>query len=154
MKIPDVGKDRYAGYKSGLNSHGIKLNENLVFRGNYSFESGAQGADYFLSLKKTPTAIICANDTMAIAATRKIIQYGLNVPDDISIIGFDDITVAAQIHPALTTVSAPIDKIAELALNMLISQMQNKEIDNKHIALPAKLVIRDTCTSVRKVIAA
>jgi DNA-binding LacI/PurR family transcriptional regulator len=154
LEDSDVGKDRYAGYKSGLNTHGIKLNEELVYRGNYSFESGAQGADYFLSLKKTPTAIICANDTMAIAATRKIIQYGLNVPEDISVIGFDDITVASQIHPALTTVSAPIDKIAELAFNMLISQIQNKEIDNKHIALPARLIIRDTCTSVKKVIAA
>ena len=149
LEDSDVGKDRYAGYKSGLNTHGIKLNENLVFRGNYSFESGAEGADYFLSLKKTPTALICANDAMAIAATRKIIQYGLNVPEDISVIGFDDITVASQIHPPLTTISAPIDEIAERALNMLIGQIQNKEFNNKHVALPAKLVIRDTCTSVK-----
>ena len=90
---------------------------------------------------------------MAIAAIRKITQGGLNVPDDISIIGFDDIEVASQIHPAFTTVSAPVDRIAELAVNMLVSRIQNKEIDNKHIALPAKLVTRSNCADVKDTIA-
>jgi len=154
LEDSDVGKDRYAGYVSGLTTHGLKLNEKLVYKGNFSFESGLEGADYFLSLKKPPTAIICANDSMAIAALGKITQDGLTVPDDISIIGFDDIAVASHIHPPLTTISAPIDKIAEHAVNMLISQIQNKEIDNKHLALPAKLVRRNTCSDVKETIAA
>jgi len=154
LEDSDVGKDRYAGYLSGLTSHGLKLNKKLLFKGNFSYESGLEGAGYFLSLKNPPTAIICANDSMAIAALGKITQDGLTVPDDISIIGFDDIAVASQIHPPLTTISAPIDKIAELAVNMLISQIQNKEIDNKHIALPAKLVRRNTCADVKDTIAA
>ena len=57
LEDSDVGKNRYAGYKSGLDNHGIKLNRELVFKGNYSFESGVKGANYFLSLKKPPTAI-------------------------------------------------------------------------------------------------
>jgi len=65
----DVGKNRFAGYKSGLNNNGIKMSEKLVFRGDYSFESGTKGADYFLSLKNPPTAIMCANDAMAIDQT-------------------------------------------------------------------------------------
>ena len=150
----DVGKNRYAGYVNGLTTHGLKFSEELVFRGDFSFESGLAGADYFLSLKKPPTAIMCANDSMAIAALGKITQNGLTVPDDISIMGFDDITVASHIHPPLTTISAPIDKIAKLAVEMLISQIQNKEIDNKHIALPAKLVARRTCTNIKETVAA
>jgi len=149
LEDSDVGKNRYAGYKSGLSSHGLKFNKKLVYQGNFSYESGLAGADYFLSLKKPPTAIMCANDSMAIAALGKIIQGGSNVPDDISIIGFDDIAVASQIHPPLTTISAPIAKIAELAVDMLISQVQNREIANKHIALPAKLSKRSTCADVK-----
>jgi len=149
LEDSDVGKNRYAGYKSGLTKHGLKFNKNLVFKGNFSYESGLTGADYFLSLKNPPTAIMCANDSMAIAALGKIIQNGSTVPDDISIIGFDDIAVASQIHPPLTTISAPIAKIAELAVDMLISQIQNREIANKHVALPAKLIKRKTCADVK-----
>ena len=150
----DVGKNRTAGYMNGLNKNGIEFNEDLVFRGNYSFKSGLAGAEYFLSLKKRPTAIICANDSMAIGTIRKANQNNLSVPDDISIIGFDDIEVSSQIDPSLTTVAAPIDKIAEHAFDMLISQIQNKELDNKHLALSAKLVKRNSCSEVKAPIAA
>ena len=145
----DVGRDRYAGYINALTTHGLKLNEELVFRGDFSFESGLTGADYFLSLKKPPTAIMCANDSMAIAALGRITQKGLVVPDDISIIGFDDIPVASHMHPPLTTLAAPINKIAKLAVEMLISLIQNKDIENKHVALSAKLISRKTCADVK-----
>ncbi len=154
LEDSDVGKNRYAGYRSGLSNHGLKMNEKLVFKGDYSFESGAKGADYFLSLKNPPTAIMCANDAMAIALIRQAVQRGLNVPDDLSVIGFDDIAVASQITPALTTLTAPIDKITELACNMLISLIKGEKSESKHIALPAELVIRDSCTDVKNTVAA
>ncbi len=144
----DVGKNRYAGYQSGLSNHAIKLNKKLVFRGDYSFESGSSGADYFLSLKSRPTAIICANDAMAIAMIREATQRGLSVPDDISIIGFDDISVASHITPPLSTVAAPIEQITELALKMLLSLINGEKIENKHFALPAVPVMRGSCTNV------
>lgn len=154
LEDSDVGKNRYAGYKSGLDNHGIKLNKELVFKGNYSFESGVKGANYFLSLKQPPTAILCANDAMAIAAIKTASQYGLKVPGDISIVGFDDITVASQITPSLTTVAAPITEITELAIKILTSLIQGEEPENKHIALAAELVIRGSCAEVRNTIAA
>ena len=154
LEDSDVGKNRCAGYKSGLSNNGIKLNEKLVFKGDYSFESGAKGADYFLSLKNPPTAIMCANDAMAIALIRQAVQRGVNVPDDLSVIGFDDIPVASQINPALTTLAAPIDQISEMACNMLISLINGEKPESKHIALPAELVIRDSCTDVKNTVAA
>lgn len=154
LEDSDVGKNRTEGYKSGLSKHGIKFNDKLVFKGNFSYESGLAGADYYLAMNNPPTAIMCANDSMAIAALGKIIQEGLSVPEDISIIGFDDIAVAKQIHPPLTTISAPIDKIAEVAVNMLIAQIQHKDMDNMHIALPAKLKKRKTCAEVKDIAAA
>jgi DNA-binding LacI/PurR family transcriptional regulator len=154
LEDSDVGKNRNAGYMNGLSKHGLTFNEKLVFRGDYSFESGAKGADYFLSLKKPPTAIICANDAMAIAAIRQLVQRGLNVPDDISVIGFDDIPVVSQIHPALTTLAAPIDKITETAFSLLVSLMNGEKTESKHIALPAEIVIRDSCATVKESVAA
>ena len=97
---------------------------------------------------------MCANDAMAIAMIRQAVQRGLNVPDDLSIIGFDDIPVASQISPSLTTMAAPIDQITELACNMLISLINGEKPESKHIALTAQLVIRDSCASVKDIVAA
>ncbi len=154
LRDSDVGNNRLAGYKSGLSDHGLKLNEKLIFRGDYSFESGTKGADYFLSLKDPPTAIMCANDAMAIALIRQAAQHGVSVPDDISVMGFDDIAVASQISPALTTMAAPIDEITELACSMLISLINGEKLESRHVALPARLVVRDSCAEVKNTVAA
>ena len=154
LEDSDVGKNRYAGYRSGLSDNGLKMNKKLVFRGDYSFESGAKGADYFLSLKNPPTAIMCANDAMAIALIRQAVQRGINVPDDLSVIGFDDIPVASQISPALTTLAAPIDRMTEVAYNMLINLINGEMPESRHIALPAELVIRDSCAEIKNTAAA
>ncbi|MCP4077945.1 MAG: substrate-binding domain-containing protein [Gammaproteobacteria bacterium] len=154
LEDSDVGKNRYAGYLNGLNKNNIDFDKAHVFRGNYSFYAGIQGAEYFLSLEKPPSAVICANDSMALGAIKKFHQSGLNVPKDISIIGFDDIEVASQIVPALTTIAAPVDEIARRAFYMLEQLIQGKELDNKHVALAAHLVIRQTCSEPGKKTAA
>jgi DNA-binding LacI/PurR family transcriptional regulator len=154
LQDSDVGKNRYEGYKSGLNNHGLELDEAHVYRGNYSFQSGLEGAEYFLGLNNPPTAIVCANDAMAIAVIRKVTQHGLNVPDDISVIGFDDIAVASQITPSLTTLAAPVTEIAELSFDMLTSLIKGETLANKHIALPADLVTRGTCRDIKNTVEA
>lgn len=154
LEDSDVGKNRYAGYCSGLTKNSIKLDESLVFRGNYSFKAGLEGAEYFLKLNSPPTAIICANDSMALGAMRKLHQLGLTVPDDISVIGFDDIDVASQIQPPLTTIAAPIQAIAERSFSILKDLMAGLSPDNRHIALTAELQIRNTCAKLKKTQAA
>ncbi len=154
LEDSDVGKNRYEGYKSGLLKNGIELDQELVFRGNYTFGSGVSGAEYYLSLEQRPTAIICANDSMALGAISKLHQEGLEVPDDISVVGFDDINIAGQVTPPLTTVSVPVDTIAERAFTMLQSQIEGKSLDNRHVALEAHLVARSTSRAPRKKIAA
>jgi DNA-binding LacI/PurR family transcriptional regulator len=154
LEDSDVGKNRYEGYKSGLLKNGIELDHELVFRGNYTFGSGVSGAEYYLSLKQRPTAIICANDSMALGAISKLHQEGLEVPRDISVVGFDDINIAGQVTPPLTTVSVPVDTIAERAFEMLQSQIEGKALDNRHVALEAHLVARSTSRAPREKIAA
>lgn len=150
----DVGKNRYAGYQSGLSNHGIKASEKMVFKGDYSFESGAKGAEYFLSLKNPPTAIICANDAMAIALIREATQRGLSVPDDLSVMGFDDIPVSSHINPPLTTLAAPIEEITGSAFKMLNSLINGEKTEVKHLALPAKRIIRGSCVGEKNAAAA
>ena len=146
----DIGRDRLAGYTSALQNHNISEDRDLVFRGDYTFATGKKGADYFLSLDKPPSAIMCANDTMAISAIKEIFSKGFDVPDDISIIGFDDITIAAQITPALTTISVPVREIAEQSFRLLRMAMNENEATYQHAVLPCKLVLRDTTTLTRE----
>lgn len=141
----DVGKSRFAGYRTGLARNGLAYDEKLVFRGNYSFESGVEGAEYFLEFPVPPTAIICANDSMALGAIRRLHQSGLRVPEDISIIGFDDIAVAEQVVPALTTVAAPVTEIAERAFQILLDLIDDADLEHPHVALHALLMKRQTC---------
>lgn len=154
LEDSDIGKSRYAGYQHGLNHNNIELNESLVFRGNYSYEAGIEGAEYYLSLEKIPTAIICANDSMALGAMQKFKQEGFDIPDDISIIGFDDIDVASQIVPTLTTIKAPIDEIAKHAFSALKDLIMDKEPEHQHIAIAANLIIRESCSKLKKYVVA
>ena len=150
----DIGKSRYAGYQHGLSNHNIQLDERLVSRGDYSYEAGMEGAEYYLSLEQIPTAIICANDSMALGAMQKFTQQGFDIPEDISIIGFDDIDVASQIVPTLTTIRAPVNQIAKHAFAALKDLMINKEPEHQHIAITANLVIRESCSNLKKPISA
>ncbi len=144
-----VGRDRYNGYLSALSDHGLNVETDLVYKGDYTFKTGSDAADYFLSLDRLPTAIMCANDTMAIGAIKEIKSLGHNVPDDISIMGFDDIAVASQMSPALTTVAAPVKELAKQCVIMLSKIIDGTEPDNMHISIPARLVLRNTCAHNR-----
>lgn len=148
MDNSDLGKDRYSAYRYGLSKHDIRYEKKYVYKGDFSIESGFKGAEYLLNNKSSPSAILCANDSMAVGAIRSIHQKGLRVPKDISIIGFDDIKMAAHIYPPLTTVAVPIAQIIKSSVSLLIQFIENKDLDNKHIALPAKLVVRDSCRAV------
>ena len=148
LEDSEVGKNRYEGYKSGLIKNGIDAVPELVFRGNYTFGSGVSGVEYFLSLEQRPTAIMCANDSMALGSISKLHQEGLEVPDDMSIVGFDDIDLASQITPSLTTVFVPVNEIAVCAFNMLQCLIDGKPLENRHLALAAHLVPRATTTEV------
>ena len=146
----DIGRGRLAGYLSALKSQHIAEDRDLIYKGDYSFKTGILGADYFLSLPRPRTAIMCANDTMAISALREVSRKGLRVPADISIVGFDDIVMASQITPALTTVSVPVEEIAKKSIDILRAAMDSNDQQYQHAALPCKLVVRETATELNE----
>jgi DNA-binding LacI/PurR family transcriptional regulator len=146
----DICKDRLNGYLNGLSIHDFKDDKSLIYKGDYSYESGEKAAKYFLSLPQPPTAIMCANDSMAIGAMKVIQENKFNIPNDISVVGFDDIEVSARMFPALTTNTAPIEQIAQKAVNILISSINGTYLEYKHVILPAKLTLRGSTAPVKQ----
>jgi DNA-binding LacI/PurR family transcriptional regulator len=144
----DICIDRLFGYTSALQRAGLDEDKTLVFKGDYSYDSGQRAAEYFICLPNPPTAIMCANDSMAMGAMKVIQESGLSIPDDISIIGFDDIMVAARVFPALSTNAAPIAAIAKTAIEILLDEINGINADYKHVVLQAELIKRDSCAPI------
>lgn len=136
--------DRLEGYKSALQVHHIPYESQLIYEGTFWQTDGYAGGSALLNLENPPTAIFASNDVMAMGAMDAIRSRGLRVPEDISIIGFDDIPQAAMVRPALTTVRQPLEQMGRLATQMLIDQLKHPEKEIGRIELPTELIVRDS----------
>jgi LacI family transcriptional regulator len=120
--------ERRKGFEDALAAAGIKLPRSLIAEGNYTFESGIAAAEKLLDLSPRPTAIFASNDEMAAGVVHAARERGIDVPSDLSIIGFDDTPIAAHIWPPLTTVRWPIISMARsAALKLLTSSGEEDE---------------------------
>ena len=116
------------------------------YNGRFSVESGRQGAQALLDASDVlPDALICANDQMAIGALRALADWGIRVPDDIAVVGFDDIFPASLCDPPLTTVHQAIRKLGERACERLIHRIANPTLRPSLEILPTELVLRSSC---------
>lgn len=136
--------NRFAGYKDGLQQSDLKFSERLVASGDNSFGSGEVCAEKLLQRKQRPTAIFAANDDMAAAAIRVANRLGIDVPGELSIAGFDDIPLARQVFPNLTTIRQPLSTMAERAASMLIEGRSNAANTSATEIVPATLQIRES----------
>jgi LacI family transcriptional regulator len=144
--------DRQEGYRSALRTAHLDVDEELIYEGTFSQPDGYAGALELLNLADPPTAIFASNDVMALGVMDAVRNRGFRVPDDVSVIGFDDIPQAAMVRPALTTVNQPLEKMGRVATQMLMELTQKKEKTNtveNRIELPTELVIRDSCQPPR-----
>jgi len=144
--------DRVYGYRRALNETGIPIRNDYIIPGDFRYQSGEHAMTKLLQLDNRPTAVFVCNDVMAMGALRALRKANLRVPDDISIIGFDDIFLASAITPALTTIAQPIMELATLSAGLLISQAQDENASNetRRIVLNTQLIIRDSCAPYRK----
>lgn len=139
--------ERLAGFREGLSEFGLELEESLTVEAGYTFESGVRAANKLLSLAKRPTAIFAGNDEMAIGIYTSARKLGLSIPDDLSIIGFDDTPMASRIAPALTTVRLPIrDMGAEAAVALMRLIKGVEDIETKSF-LP-EIIVRESTRSI------
>jgi LacI family transcriptional regulator len=124
--LPHGGRAwRLAGYRDGLRRAGIEYDESLVVDGAFSFESGIEGAQRLLDLPDPPTAIFAANDDSACGVMHEAFERGLKVPDDLSVIGFDDTPTARQVWPSLTTVRQPCREMGRIAAEQLLASIRD-----------------------------
>ncbi len=138
--------DRVTGYRAALEEAGIPVDETLIARGDFQFAGGYTGAQALLALPVPPTAIFACNDLMAMGAIAAAAERGLRVPADLSIVGFDNSTLAAYTTPALTTIAQPITEIGQLATEMVIRRSQQPDMARQHRILDTKLIVRQsTC---------
>jgi len=137
--------DRVHGYMDALSTAGLPVDESLIVKGDFRYGSGAIGARQLVDLKEPPTAIFACNDAMAMAAMAIMRERGLAIPDDISIIGFDDIPQASFTSPPLTTVAQPIEEIGKVAADLLIERMSGSTRPNQRIILDVRLIARSSC---------
>ncbi|RSD08383.1 LacI family DNA-binding transcriptional regulator [Amycolatopsis eburnea] len=135
---------RTEGYRRGLAEAGLPVREDYVVTGDFYRESGFVGMRRLLARKDPPTAVFAASDEMAVGALLAARAAGLRVPDDLAVVGFDDIEVASLVDPALTTVAQDKPGFGTAAAGALLAMIENVGAPEP-VRLPTKLVIRDSC---------
>lgn len=138
-------RDRLEGYKAALADHGIPFDPELVQEGDFFQPAGYAGARALLHLPDPPTAIFAANDVMAFGVMEAIRECNLRIPEDVSVIGFDDIPEASRVHPPLTTIQQPLEEMGRLATRMLLELLRDPGIGSRRVELPTKLIVRQSC---------
>jgi DNA-binding LacI/PurR family transcriptional regulator len=139
-------RDRWAGYRAALEHYGLSYDERLVYQSPVK----RQYEDYFLK-ESLPEAIFAVNDLEALAILKTAQRYGLRIPDDIAVVGFDDLSFAAHLNPALTTIAQMRMELGLRAVNILIDRIEGASDPFRHIELPTRLVVRDSCGARLKI---
>ena len=142
--------ERGQGFRAGLAEHGLSLDDRYVRQGAYTFESGAEAAQSLLTMAKPPTAIFAGNDEMAIGVMKAARDAGLDVPGDLSIVGFDDLPMASRVWPNLTTVRLPIRDMGRMAAEKLTAGLRG--LDPATLVQPEvdpSLIVRESTAPPR-----
>lgn len=142
-------QERQRGYQDALKQAGIRPVKSLVVQGDFTQSGGFEAAQQLLAQPKRPTAIFAANDAMAIGAMDALKERGLQIPGDVSVVGFDDSPASNHVYPRLTTVRQPLSDIGEQAVRLILQRIRGQSpaegADDAPIELPSALVIRDSC---------
>ncbi|HEY6963484.1 MAG TPA: LacI family DNA-binding transcriptional regulator [Gaiellaceae bacterium] len=137
-----ASEERLEGYRVALATAGIAFDEQLVAGGSYAIQVGRRATAQLLSLAEPPTAIFASNDNLAFGAIRAIVDRGLRVPDDVSIVGFDDTEHASCFLPSLTTVRQPLAELGRTAVSLLNRILDGQRIEALRVELATRLVVR------------
>jgi DNA-binding LacI/PurR family transcriptional regulator len=139
---------RFSGYLNALNEAGIPIYDPYILTGDFQVEGGERAMRQLLALDSPPSAVFLCNDLMAFGAFRALRRLGRRIPEDVSIIGFDDIKLASVTTPALTTIAQPLFELSKTAVDLLIQRIQEGENMVTHrVILEPVLVSRESCAA-------
>jgi len=140
-----AAQDRLTGYCQALQEAGLSLDDELVRYGDFSPESGRREMESLMALPSPPSAVFVASDVVALGAMAAVLERGMCIPQDVALVGFDDIFLAAYVSPPLTTVRLPAYGLGWAAGDMLIHLINGDEPVQRQMLLESELVIRQSC---------
>jgi LacI family transcriptional regulator len=135
---------RLAGYRAALEAAALPFDPELVVEGDFGYASGARAAQRLLTLPDPATAVFAANDQMALGVYEGIRRSGRRVPEDVSVVGFDDLPEAGWSSPPLTTVHQPLAEMGRLAARTVLRMVDGERIESPRVELATRLVVRDS----------
>ncbi|XXG05832.1 LacI family DNA-binding transcriptional regulator [Micromonospora sp. SH-82] len=140
---------RLDGYRAALDAAGVPVDDSLVRPGNFYHEAGYTAGTQLLALPDPPTAIFASSDQMALGVYEAVRKRGLRVPDDVSVVGFDDLPEVRWCSPPLTTVRQPLAEMGMLAARTVLRLAQGEKIESPRVELATELVVRDSAAAPR-----
>lgn len=144
LSVP--AKERWEIFRQCMEDHGLEVYPQYVVQGDYKLESGYEAMATLMYLNPRPTAVFCANDNMAMGALRYLQEQGIRVPEEVALVGYDDIPMAEMVTPALTTVHQPVMELARTAAQLLLTRIQEGRQEGKTVAqeiiMDSELVVR------------
>ena len=142
------GRQRHEGHLSALADAGVAADHALTVQGYFTYRSGFEGAEQLLALQPPPTAIFASNDDMAAATVAAAHRHGLDVPRDLTVVGFDDSALATTVWPELTTIRQPIADMSRQAVTLLFDEIRSRRAGEKaqhpHALQAFDLIRRDS----------
>jgi LacI family transcriptional regulator len=140
-----TGRERYEGYRKALNAAGIKVDEKLIRVGDFKIDSGYNLMRELITSPQPPSAVFAANNLMTLGALRALRELNVRVPEDMALIGFDDMPWASELCPPLTTISQPTYELGQETVQLLLRRLQNPNAPVRTVTLQPRLVIRESC---------
>ncbi|BCZ46111.1 LacI family transcriptional regulator [Clostridium gelidum] len=140
---------RKKGYIKALEDNNIQINEEYIISGKYNLQSGYDNMKKLIQLENRPTAVFCLNDDIAVGAMKAVVESGLNVPNDISIIGFDDSNFCNYVTPTLTSVRKEASIMSEHGGINLLNIIKNNNVNKEKIYIESKLVVRGSVKNLK-----
>ena len=140
----NIAQMRIEGFEKALIEAGLPVRPEYLVDGGFDLQDGIRGAEQLLSLGRPPTAVVAANDLVAIGVISTLKKQGYRVPADISVVGIDDIQMASLLDPPLTTVSQPIYEMGRLGMENILLRIQSPQMDTSEIVFETRLIIRQS----------
>jgi LacI family purine nucleotide synthesis repressor len=143
-------QERIAGFRRAMAEANLPVREDWILEGNFECDTAVLAADKIIAMDKRPTAVFCFNDTMALGLMSRLQQRGIRVPEDMSVIGYDNIELAEYFSPPLTTIHQPKRRVGKNAFEILLERIKDKEHDRRIFEMHPEIVERDTVKDLTK----
>lgn len=145
-----LSRDRLRGFQQAMAQYDLPVDPSYIQEGDYEIESGYNQMVKLLALEDPPTAVFVFNDEMALGTIKAVQDHGLKVPEDIAVVGFDNLKMATIFSPQMTTIDQPKYEIGQRATDMLLTLMKGGSLKKKKIVMKDELIIRESCGFLQK----